>query len=449
VCSSDLPIHKKGSTTDKANYRPISLLPTLSKVFERLIRKQIEPFVNSFFSNNLCGFRKGYNCQYAILNMIRKWQSCLNSKNKVGAVLMDLSKAFDCLPHDLLIAKMAAYGFGRDALMLFSNYLKNRKHRVRIGSVFSDFLELLLGVPQGSVLGPILFNIFINDLLFAVSETSICNFADDNTLYVCDINMDKVIQRLNKDLDILAKWFCSNGMVANSKKFQVLFPGSDNTKLEVNLGHTSLKGSSEVKLLGVIIDSQLTFYPHIQYMCKMASAKIKSICRIRGFLTQCQTNILFDAYIMSYFNYCPLVWMFCSKLAHNLINKTHRRALRAKLNIFSCENDELLRIAKSESIHSRNLKLLIIEIFKSLNRLNPKIMWDTFPIKSNHYNSRRGSCIIIPPATSTRSINFFDFRAALAWNQLPLSIKSETDLHKFVRSLEKVDIYCQCRECSS
>ena len=118
--------------------------------------------------------------------MLRKWQSCLNTSGKVGAILMDLSKAFDCLPHDLLIAKLAAYGFGQKSLKLFMSYLSDRKHRVRIGSSVSEFLTILLGVPQGSVLGPILFNIFVNDLLFAVNEASICNFADDNTLYVCD-----------------------------------------------------------------------------------------------------------------------------------------------------------------------------------------------------------------------------------------------------------------------
>ena len=113
----NVPIHKKGITSKKANksykanYRPISLLPTISKVFERLIAKHVEPFSNNWLSKYLCGFRKGYSCQYSILNMLCKWQSCLNSSDKVGAVLMGLSKAFDCLPTDLLIAKLAADGF--------------------------------------------------------------------------------------------------------------------------------------------------------------------------------------------------------------------------------------------------------------------------------------------------------------------------------------------------
>ena len=133
----DVPIHKKGNTTDKANYRPISLLPIVSKVFEKLIAKQIEPFVNSIFSTRLCGFRKGLNCQYALLDMVRSWQSC---SGKVGAVLVDLSKAFDSLSYDLLIAKMAAYGFDFQSLKLFYRYLFNRKHRVRIGLYSSEYL---------------------------------------------------------------------------------------------------------------------------------------------------------------------------------------------------------------------------------------------------------------------------------------------------------------------
>ena len=199
-----IPVHKKGCTTDKANYRPISLLPAISKVFERLIMKQIEPFINTWLSKYLCGFRRKYSCQYSLLNMIRKWQSTLNASGIVGAILMDLSKAFDCLPHDLLIAKLHAYGFGKRSLDTFYSYLSNRFHRVRIGSSFSEFLELLLGVPQGSVLGPIFFNIFINDLLFLVQE-DICNFADDNTLYVCSHDISDIQYRIK--LNLVLEWF--------------------------------------------------------------------------------------------------------------------------------------------------------------------------------------------------------------------------------------------------
>ena len=447
-----VPIHKKGNTSkkanksDKANYRPISLLPTVSKVFERLITKQIEPFTNNWLSKYLCGFRKGYSCQYSILNMLRKWQSCLNTSGKVGAILMDLSKAFDCLPHDLLIAKLAAYGFGQKSLKLFMSYLSDRKHRVRIGSSVSEFLTILLGVPQGSVLGPILFNIFVNDLLFAVNEASICNFADDNTLYVCDQDITNVLRRLKKDLDVVVNWFSSNGMVANPDKFKVIFPGSQNV-ISINIGPLQLKSTEEVILLGVKIDSQLSFYPHIKDICKKASAKTKALMRIRRYLTQKQVDRLYTAHVMSPFNYCPLVWMFCSKQAHNLIDSTHRRALCAKLNTFTGTLDELLQKSNTISIHTKNLQLLLIEIFKSVNHLNPEFMWDSFIMKPDLYNLRQGSSIVVPRATSTRATNSFDVRAALAWNHLTSSIKSEITLTKFKSEIKKHRIYCRCKRC--
>ena len=442
-----IPIHKKGPTTDMENYRPVSLLPTISKVFERLIAKQLEPFLNRFLSKFLCGFRKGLSCQYALLNMIRKWQSCLNSTGKVGAILMDLSKAFDCLPHDLLIAKMAAYGFGKRSLTLVYSYLSDREHRVRIGSCLSDFINFCLGVPQGSVLGPIFFNIFINDLLFSVTEADVCNLADDNTLYVCDTNLQSVLKRLNTDLKVALDWFSCNGLVANPSKFQLIFPGNENDNIEINIGHKLISSTKEVKLLGITIDSQLTFYSHVRNICKQASSKIKAILRIRGFLTQFQTDLLVNAFILSSLNYCPLVWMFCSKQAHNLISSTHHRALSAKVNCHSKPYHELLKLTGDCTIHTRNLRLLVIEIFKTLNFLNPEIMWDTFPLKSNIYKLRQGSTICIPKAKTVKAINYFDFRAAMAWNHLSNDMKCLKTLSEFKRTIKTIAIYCQCRNC--
>ena len=175
--------------------------------------------------------------EYAtVLSMIRNWQNRLLNKGKIGAILMDLSKAFDCLSHKLLIAKLEAYGIGTQSLRFLYSYFTNRKHRVRINSSFSEWLELLLGVPQGSVLGPILFNIFINDLLFTVNGSSICNFADDNTLYVCDSSLDNVLSRLNADMRSILAWFECNSLIANPEKFQLIFPGTVNSNIAINIG---------------------------------------------------------------------------------------------------------------------------------------------------------------------------------------------------------------------
>ena len=158
-----VPIHKKGSTTDKSNYRPISLLPTISKVFERIIFKQITAFLDDKLSKFLCGFRKRYSTQHALINLLNDWKRTLDSSGKVGAVLMDLSKAFDCLPHDLLIAKLEAYGFGHKSLRFLYSYLSNRKQRVHIGPSLSEWLLVLLGVPKDLSLDPfsLIFSLMI------------------------------------------------------------------------------------------------------------------------------------------------------------------------------------------------------------------------------------------------------------------------------------------------
>ena len=145
------PAFKNDETINKVNYRPISILAGYSKIYERVLHEQMNKFANDQLSIHLCGFRKGYSTQYALINLIEKWRSHLDKSGIVGTILLDLSKAFDCLPHDLLIAKLEAYGYGKDALDLLHNYLTNRKQRVKVGSKYSEWSAILKGVPQGSV----------------------------------------------------------------------------------------------------------------------------------------------------------------------------------------------------------------------------------------------------------------------------------------------------------
>ena len=166
----------------------------------------------------MCGFGKGHSTQHALLNLLKNWQKTLDKSGVTGTVLMDLSKAYDCLPHDLLIAKLAAYGFEDSATSLTSDYLSKRYHWVKIASAFSSYLEILRGVPQGSILRPILFNIFINNLIFFIQETEVCNFADGTTIYLCPLNYKEAAHELSNDTHIVLNWFKVNSMVANPDK---------------------------------------------------------------------------------------------------------------------------------------------------------------------------------------------------------------------------------------
>ena len=161
-----LSLLTKKDPLNKENYRSVSLLSHMSKVFERLLHKQIETFMSNKLSNRLSGFRKNYNTQYCLTYMLEKWKNTLDKGKHVGAVSMDLSKAFDTINHGLLIAKLEVYGFSNNALLFMLNYLKNRSQRVSINSSFSTWEEIIAGLPQGSILEPLLFNIFLNDIFY-------------------------------------------------------------------------------------------------------------------------------------------------------------------------------------------------------------------------------------------------------------------------------------------
>ena len=158
----------------------------------------------------------------------------------IGTILCDLSKAFDTLPHDILIAKLNAYGLSHSALEFIHSYLSNRKQRCKLGSSYSTGGDITSGVPQGSVLGPLLFNIFMNDFFFFIKRSSTTNFADDNTLYAFGDNLEEVIYKLEEDIENASYWFHINKMVANPDKFQLMFLGTrEKIKLCLNINGKS------------------------------------------------------------------------------------------------------------------------------------------------------------------------------------------------------------------
>ena len=286
-----IPVFKKGDPNNKANYRSISLLPIISKIFERVLLEQIKKFPRKILSPKLYGFRKGHSTQHAFLNLLKNWQKTLDKSGVIGAVLMDLNKAYDCLPHDLFIAKLAAYGFEDSATSLISDYLSKRCQRVKIGPVFSSYLEILRGVPQGSILGPILFNISINYLIFFIQETEVCNFADDTTMYSCSLNYTEAAHKLSNDTHIVLNWFKVNSMVASPGKFQIMFLGSKicNSRITFAIGNKQIKCKREVKLPEIkLLQSTLLIYAAWQ-------TTLRALTRIRRFLSTEQTKYLPEA----------------------------------------------------------------------------------------------------------------------------------------------------------
>ena len=201
---------------------------------------------------------------------------------------MDLSKAFDTINHSLLLAKLEAYGFSMTSLKLMQSYLCNRFQRTSVNESFSDWNEIETGVPQGSILGSLLFNIFLNDIFYFINNGNLCNYADDNILYSIGKSLNMVKENLKINFIIMQKWFYENHVVLNPGKCHYLVLGTRSNSDTINLNGTKLASSSYEKLLGILIDSNLSFDKHIKSLCRKAGQKLNIPARISNYLTQDQ-----------------------------------------------------------------------------------------------------------------------------------------------------------------
>ncbi len=193
------PIFKKKDDMDKENYRPIIILAVFSKVFEPIIAEQLMQHLKDMFNDMLCVYRKKYGCEHVQVKFIDSWKYALDEDNFTGTLLIDLSKAFDCMPQCLLIAKMSTYDLSNDACEFMSSYLCDRYQRVKISNNKSSWKKMLKGIPQGSGLGLFLFNVFMNDIFYFTEKCDLLNYADDNTLIIIRNTVYLVISALKKD----------------------------------------------------------------------------------------------------------------------------------------------------------------------------------------------------------------------------------------------------------
>ena len=316
--------------------------------------------------------------------MIEKWRSSVDGGGQAGALLTDLSEAFDSIDHELLIAKLYAYGFNKNSLYFINSYLKGRKQRTKINSSYSAFAEILFGVPQGSILGPLLFNIYICDLYIENSDIDVANYADDNTPYACSSDLHSVIFKLQKNIKRIFRWIYNNNLISNPEKIHLIVRTKKN--LEIQVSNYSIRNEDSFKLLGIHFNNYLNFDYHVNQLCKKASKKLHALARIAKYMDINKRRMLMKAFVSSQFSYCPLIWMFHSRKMEHRINSIHKRAL--KLVYQDSPDLTLLAKNKSVSVHQKNLQLLATEIFKSKFEVSPELMNDIFHFLEIPYNLR-------------------------------------------------------------
>ncbi len=447
------PVYKKKDFLDKANYRPVSILPCISKIFERALSDQLTAYMNDIFSSMLSAYRKKHSCQHVLIDLIEDWKSNLDNKSFVGAVLMDLSKAFDCLPHDLLLAKLKAYGLSDEAAETLGSYLSDRLQRVKLGSVFSVWERIIKGVPQGSILGPLLFNIFINDIFYILKNCNLKNYADDNTLSESDTDLESLKGKLSHSSELAIDWFKTNFMQANPEKFHCIFIGPNRKSIDTELSFNgiSITSEPEVELLGITIDDKLNFNTHVSNLVTKAARQLNALKRIGNFLSQsCRLNI-FRTFVLSNFNYCPLVWHFCSAQHVERLEKIQKRGLQFVFRDYSSEYETLLEKAGLDTLNLSRLKVLACEVYKVVNNQGPAYLKDVFKLRKTAYELKGEENLSLEvPTIRTETFGRHSLRtlAPQVWNSIPSNTRWAVTLKEFKTLLGTWSgIQCKCKMC--
>ena len=242
---------------------------------------------------------------------------------------MDLSKAFDLIRDDLLLTRLTAYGICAHSLNLQKSYLTNCRQRVRVEDVTSDISYVNSTVPQGSVIGPLLFNIFINDLFYFIKEAKLSNYADDNQLYFADTDPDAVEHVLNKELVMVCAWFCNNKMILNPEKCkELVISRKPNVTLSLFAEGVALPLVDTVNLFGLTLDDSLNFGKHITNISKKVGKQLDVLWRLKNILSFRTKLCFYNSLIMFHFHYRPSIWHHCLKTDSKKMDNLHERALR-------------------------------------------------------------------------------------------------------------------------
>ena len=432
-------IFKKGTRSDPGNYRPVSLTCISCKVLESLIRDELVKFFtdNNLYAKCQHGFRKKRSCVTQLLQVMEDITMYMDNRNPVDIIYLDFRKAFDTVPHERLLRKLEAYGINGYVISWIREFLSDRIQAVKVGDTLSDKLEVVSGIPQGSVLGPVLFTIFINDLPDSIASP--CKiFADDTKIYNT-VNNSKLLQQ---DLEKLQKWSEMWNLYFNVDKCKVLHVGRRNPKLEYKMVvgglYKLLQSCEEEKDLGVIFNMSLNFDTHIQNSINKANKMIGLIKRTFKFINKESFCMLYKALVRPHLEYANSVWYPKLKRQSVAIEKVQRRATKLLMECKSMSYKERLIFLGLHSLSGRRIRGDLIQVFKIYNNIDD-LEWNYF-FTNPHSNKTRfseGKIFVEHCNTNIRKFSF-SHRVVRYWNDLPMSLKNALSTNQFKNQLDAI-----------
>ena len=447
------PIFKKGSTDDKSNYRPISVLPVVSRLFEKLVFDQLYSYFNNnklIFSDQ-SGFRSLHSTLTSLLRCTNDWYLNIDKGLYTAAVYIDLKKAFDTVDHEILLSKLKYYGVEGKEFRWFHSYLANRRQFCRVNGQISSTEPINCGVPQGSCLGPLLFLVYINDLPKCLKHSHVSMYADDTSIYFASNSVSEINEAINADLAALKLWLQGNKLSLNVAKTEGMIIGSrgklkkltssDSVKPQFKIENVDIKMAEDTKYLGVQVDQQLKWSSQLASLTSKISRGIGLLRYSKRYVPASTVKQMYKSLVEPNFRYCCPVWGNVGETSLTKLQTLQNRA--ARIVTGSRYDQSALPLIRAlgwptvrELLDLETLKM----VFKSLNGDAPSYMSDMFT-RVSETTSRvlRNSNINLrtPMLRTSAGQGCFSFRGASLWNGLQNELKGAPTIKKFQEGLLK------------
>ena len=438
-----VPIYKSGDKKCINNYRPISVLPFFSKIFEKVIYNYLVDFMekNNVIFKRQFGFRQKHSTQQAVITLVNNITNSLETGDIVISLFLDLKKAFDTISHSILLKKLYSYGIRGTAHKWFTSYLTDRTQYVAFDGHTSEILKIKCGVPQGSILGPLLFIIYVNDMCNVSELLFKVLYADDTCVTIAGKNIDQLIFTLNEEVELLNTWLKSNKLSLNvSKTHYLIFHRArlKQANLALSINGVTVSEVKTFKYLGVIIDNKLKWIDHIAHVKIKVSRGIGIIRKARSFISKNSLKDLYYSFVYPYLLYCTEVWGNAATTHLQPLNVLQNKIVR--MLTFSPYR------ANTDSIY---LELGILPLYKiviqSIALIMYKMSHDMLPIvisemykqnKDVHsHDTRRSKLLHIPHGTHTKT---FRYKSTLIWNELTIkNVDSNVSFPKYKKKLKQ------------
>ena len=410
-----------GERFDLKNYRPISVTPIIAKVLERIVYNQLYRYLtmNNLISSQQSGFRSLHSTVTALLHATDNWAFNIDKGNINTVVFLDLKKAFDTVDHDILLSKLEPYGIKDSTYNFFKSYLNIRTQKCVVNGSISESKSLAFGIPQGTILGPLLFILYINDLPNCLENSEPQMYTNDTHLKFAGNNVDIIEQKLNQDLISVSNWLVANKLTLNKSKTEFMVIGSRprlgtfDRSPALKIENVLIKQVGSTKSLGVHVDGHLTWNTHISHISRKIASGIGAIKRCRPFAPTEALVCAYNAIVQPHFDYCDIVWGNCGETNATKLQKLKNRAARVLT-------------------YSSHVYHMATVVYKSLNRLVPEYLQLKFVYRNSQYSPRDSINRLALPLPRTNYLkNSFRYSGAVLWNSLATGLRQAESLNSF------------------